>query len=727
MKKNIHDVAIVRNGFVVGEGASQKSDENLAVTLLVELVQLGYYAEVSDLRKLDAKAMSDLLTAVVKFTGKSRTWDPFYPGFPQQVVDASDIELWLNAMAHYLSAGTVVLPARMDNIATSMKKIDPSKPVKLKAMTTEELLARVVDALKSPVSVPESFGDEVRAVIKHLGDNRSAVLNALVDDFSTKNKENWIIFGDIIARAKGVSALSVHLETAQTATDVLRAVIAHLYSVEDALSIVGKFGKRSDKKLSRPQRREIMNTLERIARKGHMSLPQGKDKNIALNNVLDDMWAYKGIWKQLSRVIHPFEFKKNAPLASEIYGAVMGNESKVSRFNALVEKSMRNGRVLDAAALLSYKPGAFVRAYDWMARSAKNNSEAMKVVGIFNKVDTPVQVNTLLSAYNGISNRDETYVVNRVKGGKNVERSRNNPVLSDAVHEAIIKSIKDKIISNVKGNLSGKVYVDDALKSIPVPTNVRDSSKGRVLPSGSIVKMDPDKETIRMFTHWYNPEKDGHERMTDIDLSATFLNNSFENIGYVNYTNLRNDYATHSGDYVDAPRPKGASEFLDVDIARAREVGVRYVVMSLYSYGGTNLKDMGEEGNLFAGVSFPKNNKKGEHFSLADNPWAFTLSGEAQYNTNPFIFDLETRQMVWVDSNISKGGYGMGSHIKDEKLSDFVSSSLSADCFSLYELFTAMVDEGSIVESRDEADTVIALENSDVDIFDGSQLITYLT
>ena len=282
--------------------------------------------------------------------------------------------------------------------------------------------------------------------------------------------------------------------------------------------------------------------------------------------------------------------------------------------------------------------------------------------------------------------------------------------------------------TRIRGNnfdssqLEGKVFVDPVLKGISVPLNVRDSSKGRVLPSGSKVKLGTDSPIIRMFTHWEN-----HKTRVDIDLSAVFYGENSDNKDYVNYTRLKNGFAVHSGDYVDAPAPHGATEFVDIDVEKALAAGVRYVEMDIRSYAGVPLKEMGQEEKLFAGVSFPEDGQTGELFDLAHNPWSFTPSGEAKFSMSVFVFDLVEGEMMWVDGNLSTGSFASGVH-QPESDSSFgvISSMFNSKFFSLYDLFVTHLSEGQAVEERDEADTVVSIGDSDVDIFDSSSLMAFL-
>lgn len=718
----VMSAAVRRNVFIVKDDSPKASalSHGFLATVVAELVKLGYVADLDQLKGLSENEAVSLLKALSKFKGTNLRWVPFYPNFPQQVMESSESDLVFNALIHYLSRGTVnpventPVVARTPVVKVGEKSLAFDNLTMLKGVSVDSLFLNVFDAFESPVSVSPEIMDELDSLISYAS---LSVVTKAVDGFETKNKENWLILGQAIEG----DSFDFYLDTAKTATDVLRAVVFQS-SLEDAIQL-GRVPNLVVK-LSRSQRKSVMLTLDKLARDGEMSIKKGQS-SLKFNSVLDDMYSYKKLWKRISSSLHPFDFKRQAPVAVDVYSAVLGNDNAVyKRFNSIVEQKVEEGNILDAAALLSYKPGRFVRSYDWLVRSAKDENEAMKVISLFNTLKTKIQTNTLISAYNGIINRDKTHVTTRVNGGKHIERVRELPSISPDVVDVMLNSIVNKIRGNNfdSSQLEGKVFVDPVLKGISVPLNVRDSSKGRVLPSGSKVKLGTDSPIIRMFTHWEN-----HKTRVDIDLSAVFYGENSDNKDYVNYTRLKNGFAVHSGDYVDAPAPHGATEFVDIDVEKALAAGVRYVEMDIRSYAGVPLKEMGQEEKLFAGVSFPEDGQTGELFDLAHNPWSFTPSGEAKFSMSVFVFDLVEGEMMWVDGNLSTGSFASGVH-QPESDSSFgvISSMFNSKFFSLYDLFVTHLGEGQAVEERDEADTVVSIGDSDVDIFDSSSLMAFL-
>src|SRR5262249_2039169 len=150
----------------------------------------------------------------------------------------------------------------------------------------------------------------------------------------------------------------------------------------------------------------------------------------------------------------------------------------------------------------------------------------------------------------------------------------------------------------------GACYLDERLKSYLVPFSQRSASKSlRTLVRGSRLPL-PDCTTLRFFVWW----KNGRSRV-DIDLSAAMDDGGYKYVSTLSYYNLKDFGAHHSGDIVDAP--KGAAEFIDIDIAKCLERKVRYVVMCLNSFTEQPYCDLPE---CFAGWMARQHPNSGEVF-----------------------------------------------------------------------------------------------------------------
>ena len=137
----------------------------------------------------------------------------------------------------------------------------------------------------------------------------------------------------------------------------------------------------------------------------------------------------------------------------------------------------------------------------------------------------------------------------------------------------------------------------------------------------------------------------------DLDLSAVAYADGWKHIGHVAYYNLREDYATHSGDITSAP--KGASEFLDIDISKALAAGVRYIVMNVNVYTQQKFSELDE---CYAGWMLRDKPQSGEVYDPRTLEDKADISMEAQAGI-PLIADLVERKVIWCDAAMTVARY----------------------------------------------------------------------
>jgi hypothetical protein len=111
----------------------------------------------------------------------------------------------------------------------------------------------------------------------------------------------------------------------------------------------------------------------------------------------------------------------------------------------------------------------------------------------------------------------------------------------------------------------------------------------------------------------------------------------------VAFYNLRDWGAYHSGDIVDAP--KGAAEFIDLDLNLLQARGVRFVVMCVSSYSGQSYCDLPE---CFAGWMSRADLNSGEPFEARTVEDRVDLAADTRFSL-PLVLDLQRREVLWTD------------------------------------------------------------------------------
>ncbi|HKI30529.1 MAG TPA: hypothetical protein VKA46_01460, partial [Gemmataceae bacterium] len=112
MSLNALEIYLTKSRKIIVHGIGEQQTSPAAVaTFNRNLITLGFVCSqelTGALAGLGDDALANLYKQVVpilkKMTGAHRTFQPMYPNFPKQVMDASDLELYLNAMMHYWTA-----------------------------------------------------------------------------------------------------------------------------------------------------------------------------------------------------------------------------------------------------------------------------------------------------------------------------------------------------------------------------------------------------------------------------------------------------------------------------------------------------------------------------------------------------------------------------------------------------------------------------------------------
>ena len=81
-----------------------KNVQEIGYTFSKELIEAFRYCDTKD---LDAMYL-ELIGYLKSYVGADRTYNFMYTNFPQQVIEASDLELFVNAIVHYWSFGTLL-------------------------------------------------------------------------------------------------------------------------------------------------------------------------------------------------------------------------------------------------------------------------------------------------------------------------------------------------------------------------------------------------------------------------------------------------------------------------------------------------------------------------------------------------------------------------------------------------------------------------------------------
>jgi len=645
-----------------------KNDVIIA-SLIASMMQLGFIP-TKELYKvfinLDKNQIVDIYNNIISILknlkGDDVKYEPFYPNFPEQVMEMDHLSLFMMAIMHYWTSGYwkpdfKKLPRQFAFEDIDFKEI---------GIISEDNFKLIFNNL---VSSNESLSDDDKKVIKWFFDNyneKELSLEALEIPF----KENLCYIASLmIEKNRDITKLI------KTATDILRIAVA-LSDGDISLATNTKFIS-----FPRSTRRIFAKALEKVASE-------------------EDINRHRGKWIKLFHSLHIGEYSEQLyKLAKKIR-----NNEKIETFNGKVQKAIDDVNIELAVELLIQRPGEFTRKIDHLLRMAPQN-EAL-IISEFTKVIDKVNSRVLLQLLGNLKIRNED-VLKRIVFPKGMVQcatiiQNQLPALTDTAIDELSFVIKNTLKNRFKGlEYLGKVWIDPELKNCPLPTQQRSTSKGLFqVARGTHLPFRDDKGTLRFFIYWVGQ---------DIDLSATLHDENFEEIEHISYTNLKSSQyqAYHSGDIVQAP--KGASEFIDITIDDAVNYGARYVVMNVLVYNGPTFA---EHKKVYAGWMTRSKPKSNEIYDPKTVEQKIDLTSKSK-NSIPVVFDLVERKAIWADLNTTNNYYYGGNNIESNRAS--IAESLeaivtNANKVSLYELFTLHGESrGEIVDIKEEADIIFSI------------------
>lgn len=621
-----------------------------------------------------------VITTLKKMVGADKEYNPMYPNFPEQVIEAEDIELFVNALFHYVSGGAI-LPDYEKNERFPL--FEDTTLTEITGGTIDDLWEIFENLLSSKTSLSEQDKEDV-AWFFRLCDWQ----NHLPAEIPFK--ENVALVGKLFFENTECGADQI-AKYFSTATDVLRLMTA--FSNGD-LSLASKTKYR----LNRRERRFVMDLLSLI------------------NNPLPDMYKYKFEWLRVGEALHPFEFKNAKYEGVKKAFDTLRNGKKPRFYGAKLHDAIINKETRASVDLLYARPGEFARNLDKVLRDAYKKQDCGYVLMRFADIAQFVSVPVLLQLREFYKHRDldARYRVFFPKG--NIAKAKvidyNLPELPQDICDQVVYICEDALSLAFRHKNMGKVYISDEFKNFIVPFSQRSTnSTNKIVTRGSRLPVSDNAKVVRPFVWWTNERVDDcFDRRVDIDLSCILYDKDWNHLCHVDYTTWRsNDFGVyHSGDIIDggASDGNGVAEFIDLDIEEAKEAGARYVVFGVFYFNSDTSRYFSDLEHLSFGFMEREAPQSGEIFEPRTVKMNMSLSSRSQ-EAIPVIFDLETRQFIWADMQISlnRGYYNVANSL----------NAVTANCYAivncnkpnLYDLISLNAEaSGTIVSNRNEADII---------------------
>ena len=623
---------------------SVKTSQLLMVTFNIKLQQRGFrLTETSEkiLSTIPLDKLKDILLiyldVIDKNIGNDIKYVPMYPGFPDEVITMSDMELYNNAVMHYLSNGTwqprneerLNYLASIQNDRLDFEFINNIGNCKLLDIIDDDDEVRKIffNIISSKTSLSRSDIHAISVYFEYMH-NVGDVLPPI------NYKENLALITNMsIEKIGGIENINVsdYRNIFKTSTDVLRYYVA-VSGGDVSLATPCKF-----KNCPRKQYKFMMDLLNNI------------------KNLKEDMARYPEYWKRVGEKIHPGSYSHSYDHVKEAFRFIRNNE-KYKSWLGIVDGLCKSGKWSEAADKLIERPGEFARKLDYLLRNSDEET-CNKVVSLFIQNAQKLTIPVLLQVMKHFESRNnaqaERTFFPKGQTSKVYVKENTLEVIDDKYTIAIAKTAKNAIKSKLaEKDFMGNVYIDKSFDGFVVPLSQRSASDGSKLAvRGSRWKLKNDTNIIRSFVWWTNM-KTG-ERI-DVDLSAQFLDEEFNPLFDVSYLSMKfckdnKTIAVHSGDITNGGDPSGigASEFVDCNITNAIQYGARYVIFTIFNFtcDGIKFKDF----NSKAGFMEIEETSSSEQIF---NPLNVEMNIDVSAPANiviPFAIDLKSREVIWLD------------------------------------------------------------------------------
>ena len=634
-----------------------------------EFMQLGFFLNEKSLQyvaTLNPKDLEELFQAVAKMSGADKEWNPFYPGFPNQVKELDNWEIFYNAICHYWTFGKWE-PVKVNNDSKTYPSFEKTTFREINVITKTEWLEHVkkivssngaLDLLSKEI-IEDSFENLTQAEIEQIAPEKIPF------------KETMALF---VTQCYKKRYLDIAKKFCKTATDVLRVATVISGGKADLSENVKFRLKTSEKKF-----------LFQIL------------KNMASANLEEDVSLYGEEWKRL------FTCMAGVLKVSNITTVARKHYAKKTRSEESKFKSaLANGNLKD---IFKMSPGRFARRLNYLI---EKSPEPLKraVIDSFLSVADKVDSKVLYQLYGYFLERDsQSPRIIQPINKKAVSIKKSLPMDPD-LKLRIVQGLNEVLNKRYSGSLDlGKVWIDPRLKKIPIPLQMRDVDPNfQLLARGARFPLgDQEKPIIRFFDHWERSSS-GNLGITDLHVYS-FKGNDFKEIEkHVCWANLKAPHITHSGDQLKLDNG-GCCQFVDVDL---ENVDADYILMEMKVFSGGNFKEQ----KTFAGwmMRSREGSEEGKIFDPRFVENAFSIT-RCQRNCMVALIDVKAKEFIWaeVEGLLGKNSKVMFKRdVAYAKTEDYIKKYLNSSEPSLYTLFLNHSKE--VVESPEEADTVFGLE-----------------
>ncbi len=721
-----HELA-KKSVFFVPKG--EENNERLAATALKNISDLGFTLSQEGYDNLKTATTEDItewyrntVNELLELTGGNHEYKPFYPNFPDEVIEGDEFEMFIDQIAHYWLG---YRPEGIDkNEGVKSLEEHPLTVLDTKEATTENIINRASEMFNSYLRTKQNLSNsQTEYITKFI----ECVPNW--NDYVEKIENRQLLCTLYAAAIYGQKDTS-NFPTLVT-NDFLRiAAIANNFkgqNVDLSQSILDS--------LESLYNEEGINTLKSIPRKTRKFIVEGLSNQ---KNLEEDVARNKNQFKALFKLIHAGEYKNIASdKFNEVVTKVRQNQ-KLETFYGKVEKAFKDKDLIRAIDILKTRPGEFVKAINRILTAEGEGLDTLKDVfvhllktcdDVFAKA-RPEDLYNLAKYIEGRS-RENKLPIHNVKGRLIIGEKKPATLWEDITNQIREKAIKGIVEQISVGKNWDKVYIEPNMYNMKMPLGIKDTSdamksygKGSAIP---IEKNDDDKpKNIRLGVWWTNT-KDGK---VDVDLSADFYSNetpddpnTYKNEFTLNYQNMNSTLSKehncyHSGDITDGGdiNKEGVAEFIDIDLKKLKEKNISFVRVYANIYSAPGVDAFRELPNCEFTIQERDDLSISEKYDIkaVKQHSKITTEGLA---TTPCIIDVDKERIIWIDEPDRR--VHISQNINSQSAYTSLMAMIDKYCYyegvSMGEIVAAVAQKigAEIVDTPEKANQIFSMEQYD--------------
>lgn len=646
-----------------------KGEDNgrMAATVQANFASIGFPLNSEDLKTLSGASREDIVAFYQEYfplmqqaIDAGHDHRPFYPNFPEEVMEKSRSEIFIDQVIYGLS-GLTIEPSVYEEAKTRFPFIGDGVTHVVSAGSEEDFLQSVQRTIDSAVAYSPAQIEMIDTFIRLAGHSDRYI----GDGSSMKNRENRVVLAAILEDAgKPINMFSKFLDNPN---DALRYAAVRS-AQKDGLDGGDKLKAYSYASLRFNGENAPSFKLTSRQRGTFVRLLAADADRLGAKKTAEYMLNNKALWKKALRGTHiDAEADRKYKGVSGIQEAVKAvrmirNNEHIDRHASRMEEALK---VNDFDAVMKEAgraPGDFARRFDKILRMGVENGRENEVIDMFRKIGEKSGIAAITAMEASIKSRTTPETIRYFRNPKSDKIWKTEDKNREPFSQNLVDKIHDAYREVQKARYAGKdpmgrVYVSPDAADVSIPADVRNLNEATTTyPRGTKLNLHTEGDTIRLFSWWTNQAPDqatgrSEDGRVDNDFSVMLYNEKGKFLGETGWdASYHLPGAIYSGDKqnggpVNGP---GVSEYIDIDKKSAADAGVAYIVPHLGSYTGQLFS---EQPHTAVGYMI----RNPEEFGDLYEPKTVETKVEINADSTgyvPFAYDVKNDQMVIVERAI---------------------------------------------------------------------------